>query len=529
MAGTVTTAPAARYVWRQGQELGSSPAEACYSTGDSLFTQRSRPVHPHRAAGFHRARQRFRLLRFQLPVLKRRSSSRPPLCLALSLALLSGTLAGAVAGVQTYTVKPGDTAYSVARLAGTDTATLLRLNELSSPDLKPGQVLRFPGVAAVYGPPLPAAVAPATRTHTVLPGQTLYIVARQYGLKATELQGFNHLSSSDLKSGQVLALPPGSAQVALVAPVTQVTVVVVQAGPPAPAAPLTASRPMQSPSAPTRLPAPQSASTQPLARHTVLPGQTLYAVARLYGLRPDDLLALNRLSGGDLRAGQVLLLPAGVVARIPASPQVPALTHESAATQLPGPVPPAAFPRGSAPASAIPDGTLISPGVPLPLPPGPNPPRSDVPQPPVPQPPIAQPPTLPLGLDFTGSDWRALAMSLLGVPYAYGGETRSGTDCSGLVLQVFGPLGLRLPRQSAQQAQAGVPVATPDLQAGDLLFFDTEGRGTVTHVGIYLGEGDFINANSYGGQVAVNSLSDQYFARRYLWARRVLGVLAQTH
>jgi peptidoglycan endopeptidase LytE len=286
---------------------------------------------------------------------------------------------------------------------------------------------------------------------------------------------------------------------------------------------------MQSPSAPTRLPAPQSASTQPLARHTVLPGQTLYAVARLYGLRPDDLLALNRLSGGDLRAGQVLLLPAGVVARIPASPQVPALTHESAATQLPGPVPPAAFPRGSAPASAIPDGTLISPGVPLPLPPGPNPPRSDVPQPPVPQPPIAQPPTLPLGLDFTGSDWRALAMSLLGVPYAYGGQTRSGTDCSGLVLQVFGPLGLRLPRQSAQQAQAGVPVATPDLQAGDLLFFDTEGRGTVTHVGIYLGEGDFINANSYGGQVAVNSLSDQYFARRYLWARRVLGVLAQTH
>ena len=449
------------------------------------------------------------MLRFHLPVLhsyglpsydltRHGRNSQRLKCLGLSLALLTGTLAGAdrAAGVpQTYTVKPGDTAYSVARLAGTDPATLLRLNALSTPDLKPGQILRFPGghppVVAATSVEAASAVetTPASRTHTVLVGQTLYSVARQYGLKAAALQEFNHLGGSDLKPGQVLTLPAGSAEAAAPVPLSAPTALV-QAGPPAPL---------------PQLPV-QPVPVQALARHTVLPGQTLYAVARLYGLRPDALLSLNRLPSGELHVGQVLLLPAGVVAQAP--------------VVFPAPV----FPRGTSPASAVPDGALLSPGVPLPPPPGPNAPRSDVPQ----------PPTLPVSLltpEGAGSEgsWRGVAMSLLGVPYVYGGQSRGGTDCSGLVLQVFGPLGLNLPRQSAQQAQAGTPVAQADLQAGDLLFFDTEGRGTVTHVGIYLGEGAFINANSYGGQVAVNQLSDRYFAQRYLWARRVLGVLAQAH
>ena len=417
--------------------------------------------------------------RFPLPVLNRYGLKCPGLSgLGLSLALLCGTLAGAAAGTQTYTVKPGDTAYSVARLAGTDPATLLSLNALSTPDLKPGQVLQLP-----LGQLAPA----ASRTHTVQAGQTLYSVARLYGLKAADVQEFNHLSGSDLKPGQVLTLPAEGVQAT--APVS-VPAVLVQAGPSAPA---------------PQFPA-QSVPALPLARHTVMPGQTLYAVARLYGLRPADLLTLNRLPGGELHVGQVLLLPAGVVAQTPA-----------------------VLPRGTPPASAVPGGALLSPGVPLP--PGlvgPSAPRSDLPQ----------SPTLPVGPgvaagvpagEVSEGDWRGLAMSLLGVPYVYGGQSRGGTDCSGLVLQVFGPLGVNLPRQSAQQAQAGVPVAQADLQGGDLLFFDTEGRGTVTHVGIYLGEGAFINANSYGGQVAVNQLSDRYFAERYLWARRVLGGLAQVH
>ncbi len=128
-----------------------------------------------------------------------------------------------------------------------------------------------------------------------------------------------------------------------------------------------------------------------------------------------------------------------------------------------------------------------------------------------------------------GSDWLNTAQSLLGVPYAYGGRSRSGTDCSGFVFQVFSPLGMSLPRTSAEQAQVGVPIDRGALQSGDLVFFDTEGRGKVTHVGIVVGGTTFINANSYAGKVAMDDLSSNYWASRYLGARRVLGIMAASH
>ncbi len=416
--------------------------------------------------------------------------------------------------VQTYTVRPGDTAYSVARLAGTDVPTLLRLNDLTAVDLKPGQTLKLPA-----GPPQQASVQSASpaapRSHTVQPGQTLYSVARLYGLRAGEIQDFNRLSSAALKPGQVLLLPPG-AQGGQASPAA-VLAPVVAAAPPRPALP-SPIPPRPAAVSPAPL-VPLSSAVPP--RHTVQPGQTLYAVARLYNLRADDLLALNRLSSSDLRAGQVLLLPVGV----------------SAQQVVPGSV----LPGGTSPASAVPGRAIFSPGVPLPtflpVPPAPGSFMPDAPTPdtttPGPSTPDAprseiSPPAVIPAAD-SPSDWRGVAMSLLGVPYVYGGQSRTGTDCSGLVLQVFAGTGLKLPRQSAQQAQTGAVVGLPDLQAGDLLFFDTEGRGTVTHVGIYLGDGQFINANSYSGQVALNQLSEKYFAQRFLWARRVLGVLAQDH
>ena len=73
-------------------------------------------------------------------------------------------------------------------------------------------------------------------------------------------------------------------------------------------------------------------------------------------------------------------------------------------------------------------------------------------------------------------------------------------------------------------AKVGAAVDDRDLRPGDLLFFDTEGRGRVSHVGIYLGDDQFISANSYLGRVSVDRLrSDRYWGPRYLWARRVLS------
>ena len=445
---------------------------------------------------FLRECPRFRLSRpdhslpFQKPATPRTGRRRAGPILAL--ALLWPVHAAAQIAVQTYTVRPGDTAYSVARLAGTDVPTLLNLNDLTAPELRAGQVLRLP---AGPGKPGPAKAAPQPpRSHTVGAGQTLYSVARLYGLKAAALQDFNHLSSPDLKPGQVLLLPvwaapPEPTEVRAPLPPASVGSAPVVGPPPVKVQVVLPPKPTPEPA--------------PTGRHTVQPGETLYSVARLYGLRPLELLAYNRLGSSDLKAGQVLLLPTGVSAQVPALPVL-------------------ALP----PASAVPSGAVYSPGVPLPPPPiqaQPEAPRSD----------LAPSQDVP-DITTSGFDWRGLALSFLGVPYVYGGNSRSGTDCSGLVIQVFSQLGLKLPRQSALQAQTGLPVDVSELQAGDLLFFDTEGRGTVTHVGIFLGdyqglEGAFINANSFGGRVAVNQLSEKYFAQRYLWARRVIGVLAQGH
>jgi peptidoglycan DL-endopeptidase LytE len=117
---------------------------------------------------------------------------------------------------------------------------------------------------------------------------------------------------------------------------------------------------------------------------------------------------------------------------------------------------------------------------------------------------------------------REVSQRYLGVTYRYGGTNPSaGLDCSGFVQIVFAEMGLKLPRTSALQFQAGIEVAREDLTEGDLVFFDTIGRG-VSHVGIYLGDDQFIHAASNPGKVTISSLSEKYWQPKYLGARRVL-------
>src|SRR5690606_30212765 len=95
------------------------------------------------------------------------------------------------------------------------------------------------------------------------------------------------------------------------------------------------------------------------------------------------------------------------------------------------------------------------------------------------------------------------ALDFLGTRYKYGGESPSGFDCSGLVWYVANEtLGLKLPRTAADQAKLGTKVARAELQRGDLVFFNTMGR-RYSHVGIYLGGGEFVHAPSSGGKVRV--------------------------
>ncbi|WP_407351074.1 C40 family peptidase [Luteimonas sp. R10] len=115
------------------------------------------------------------------------------------------------------------------------------------------------------------------------------------------------------------------------------------------------------------------------------------------------------------------------------------------------------------------------------------------------------------------------AISLVGTPYRYGGNTpEGGFDCSGLVNYVYDDmLDLRLPRTSRDlAAYQGPRIAAERLAASDLVFFGS--RGNVTHVGIYVGEGRFVHAPSSGGTVRLDRLDGHYWRDHYSGAKRIV-------
>lgn len=117
------------------------------------------------------------------------------------------------------------------------------------------------------------------------------------------------------------------------------------------------------------------------------------------------------------------------------------------------------------------------------------------------------------------------ATSLTGIKYVYGGNTTSGFDCSGYVSYVFKENDINLARTSSGMYASGTPVKQADLETGDLVFFNTSGKG-VSHVGIYIGEGKFAHASTSRG-VRVDKLSDPYYWKdRYVGAKRISGVQA---
>ncbi len=114
------------------------------------------------------------------------------------------------------------------------------------------------------------------------------------------------------------------------------------------------------------------------------------------------------------------------------------------------------------------------------------------------------------------------ALALQGTPYRNGGVDSSGFDCSGFVQYVFGQHGVALPRSVREQFQAGIAVPRDGVVPGDLVFFATTAAGA-SHVGIMVSGDAFVHAPSERGAVRVESLNGEYWARRYLGARRILA------
>ncbi|WP_246120516.1 C40 family peptidase [Cohnella terricola] len=127
-----------------------------------------------------------------------------------------------------------------------------------------------------------------------------------------------------------------------------------------------------------------------------------------------------------------------------------------------------------------------------------------------------------VGSAFADSKLDKTIAPLIGIDYKYGGTTTKGFDCSGFTGYVFNELGIDLPRSSRDlfSWEKSKKIAEDDLRAGDLVFFNTSGSG-VSHVGIYVGNNKFAHAASKG--VTITSLDENYYSKRYLGARRILG------
>ncbi|MEK4484744.1 C40 family peptidase [Psychrobacillus sp. FSL H8-0484] len=115
------------------------------------------------------------------------------------------------------------------------------------------------------------------------------------------------------------------------------------------------------------------------------------------------------------------------------------------------------------------------------------------------------------------------AKSLIGIEYRYGGTTKAGFDCSGFLNYVYKKNGVSLPRTAAGMYSTGKTVKKANLAVGDLVFFNTSGKG-VSHAGMYIGSGKFIHASTSKG-VRIDKLNDPYYwGNKYVGAKKVAPV-----
>lgn len=120
-----------------------------------------------------------------------------------------------------------------------------------------------------------------------------------------------------------------------------------------------------------------------------------------------------------------------------------------------------------------------------------------------------------------GQQIATYALQYVGYPYVYGGKSPSGFDCSGFMQFVFAQFGYQINRTATAQLANGYYVEYDDMQPGDIIYF---GFGsTASHVGMYIGNGQFVHAQNSSTGVVITSLSEPWYANRYLCAHRIVG------
>lgn len=398
-----------------------------------------------------------------------------------------------------HTARKGETVDGIAEAYFVETGVVAAANGLAA-GVAPteGQVLIIPGgvrrttepIEGLPSPPSQDELAAAPR-YTVRPGDTVVSIADAFGVRPSIIQVANGLLDPDLlHPGQLLVVPGGKPGAAPRPPgEVKATATAAGAGPTR-----VAATPV--PAAPTRTAAPTAAPQPPAGgqgTYVVKAGDTFYSIARALGVSVSSLQDANGIADpSKIRVGQTLSVPSGA--------------RPASATAASTPAPTAT--------RAAPTPTVA----PTPQPPTPTP------RPPQAAPPTAtQPPqrSQPSGNPSTGERIAALAQKYLGHRYVWGGHSPTGFDCSGFTWYVYREAGLSIPQHSLQgQLGAGRQVPRDQLAPGDLVFFrDTYSPG-LSHAGIYLGGGRFINAETEKVGVQVRALADPYWSARFHGASR---------
>ncbi len=410
---------------------------------------------------------------------KRRSMTRFYLnhttrhCIVIILALV--LLALPAAGDTTYTVRPGDSVWSIAAKHDLSYLAVLRANKLAtSTIIRPGQQLILPDTSASSpkssSPASRSADANGERIHVVRRGESLWLIARRYNTSVRALAEANgRRAAGVLRVGSRLKIP-GTSEAA-------------------------EERSRANP------PEPQAGGLPPPRTHFVRRGECLWTIARAYDTSVQALAAANGLRPEHvLRAGRQLTIPR------PGGPRAAAeepqeklyvakkgdslwdIAHRHGTTV-----------RALAETNRLDPDRVLRVGTILMVP------------------------------SSSGSPAAAIegqhrfvqaALQYRGVRYRYGGMSTRGMDCSGLVALVLRNYGINAPHNSKALYKLGEKVSRENLQPGDLVFFHTTRPG-ISHVGIYVGNGSFIHASSGKGRVRIDRMDQGYYRRRLVGAKRI--------
>ncbi len=451
------------------------------------------------------------------------------------------------AGERPYKVQPGDTLFAIARRHQLTVDRILAANHMpGDATLQVGQTILIPDTEAPTVAPAGEAGGslPVPGSYQVQAGDNLYRIASRYAIPVEELCALNGLTPKTiLQIGQTIRIPAGVTTPPLAAVSGPRPLALAKAAP----APVATS-------ALAALPAPQdtakpAASAKQVSSDAAVPAHVWVNETRIHlrGAPSADSSSLGLVLKGcklkvtgkaglwwrveDPTSGQTAYVAGWLSSREPVAPDPPVVVAAATGTGAPIGICYAAAAqldiRAGASKSAeriavAPSGTRMdilaqhghwlqvrfSNGTTGWVGRG----RVRIPE--------EEQPAPATGGGSTGVV--ETAMSYLGAPYVFGGTSRDGVDCSGLVYAVYREHGIGLPRDSASMYGVGSSVGRGNLRPGDLVFFKNTYKAGISHVGIYVGSNQFVHSANSGRGVVVSSLGEDYYASRYVGASRVM-------